>query len=1136
MSGRGDEITTKFKVDISDLKAGITKANQEIKLANAQFKAASAGMDDWKKSTEGIQAKLQQLDSVLASQKSKLQSYQEQLQRQQDAYNENGKRAEDLKNKLQQLASQGVEKTSEEYKQYQKALNDVEKEQLSNEKAMESLKVTILNQQAAVNSTEKEIRNYNAALDNMESEAAQAADATNKQKNAYESLQSTIDKQQSELNELKNKYSNVVLEQGKNSESAQKLASEIDKLSSELNENKSKLGEADKAAEELDRSFEELEDSSEKASDGFTVMRGALASLVADGIRRALTAMKDFVVGSIEVGKNFDSSMSQVAAVSGATGDDLEQLRDKAKEMGAATKFSASEAADAFNFMAMAGWKTADMLSGIEGILSLAAAGNTDLATTSDIVTDALTAFGMAAQDAGRFADVIAAASSNANTNVLMLGESFKYVAPVAGALGYSAEDTSIALGLMANSGIKSSQAGTALRTVLTNMAKPTDTMAWAMRALGVSLADADGKSYSLMEIMQQLRRGFSGGQITLEEYEASFVKLLNEFNAGNMNAKAFKQEVRALEIQYRGLEEAQKAELAASLAGKEGMSGLLSIVNASEEDFQKLTDAIYNSEGAALKMSKIMQDNLGGDLTQLGSKFEGVQIKMYEKFEPALRSGVSVLSKLLDALSWVIDHAETLTTVIQVAGAAVGTFLIYMNWSSIMSAAAAALNGVRTAILAVNAAIAANPIGLLLAGIAALVVAIINLVKKLKEEKNAIKDTQKAQEDLTKAKKAAADAELDYVGAVDRATDAQRALEEAERASGLSGKALFDQIQQGTLDYAELNDEQKEVYKAYLENEAAQRAVEESTENLTKAKQAETFASLENQLALKKETQDYDTFKKSVVAAFNEGKISAEEARQLISAAMTDMSKSAQKTFIEDLPSNIKDGLNTNLYELGAQKLVSWFGTKWDEIKNKFENAPQWFSEKFGSAWTNIKETFAGWGQYWGSLWEQVKNKFSDLGTKLGDAIGGAVKGGINKVIGLIEGALNKAIGLINGAIGLINNIPGVKIGKINKLSLPRLAQGGVLKKGQIGLLEGSGAEAVVPLEKNKQWIRAVANDLKQQMLNNGMGAFGGGNLTNNREYNFTQIINAPKQPSRIELYRQTRNLLAYANAQGGV
>lgn len=328
----------------------------------------------------------------------------------------------------------------------------------------------------------------------------------------------------------------------------------------------------------------------------------------------------------LEVGGNFESSMANVSAISGATGKDLESLEEKAKAVGKSTKFSASEAADGLSYMAMAGWKTQDMIAGMDGIVALAASSNTDLAQASDIVTDALTAFGKSAGDSGRLADIMAATSSNANTNVTMLGESFKYVASTAGSMGYSMEDTSVALGLMANSGIKASQAGTSLRTLLVNMAKPTDAMQGAMEKLGISLTDASGNMKPLNAIMGDLR--------------SSFKSLSNE----------------------------EKANLAATLAGKEGMSGLLAIVNASEEDYNKLTDAIASSSdgmGAAAEMAEKMQDTFQGDVTSMKSKWEGFGITLYDKIQEPARGVVGTLSGMIDDASAYIQNSSLVDDIV---------------------------------------------------------------------------------------------------------------------------------------------------------------------------------------------------------------------------------------------------------------------------------------------------------------------------------------------------------------------------------------------------------------------------------------------------------------------------------------
>lgn len=313
---------------------------------------------------------------------------------------------------------------------------------------------------------------------------------------------------------------------------------------------------------------------------------------------------------TIDVGKSFEAGMSEVQAISGASGKDLEKLSAKAKQMGATTKFSATESATALKYMAMAGWKTNQMVSGLSGVMNLAAASGEDLGTVSDIVTDSMTAFGLKAKDSGHFADVLAKASSSSNTNVAMMGETFKYVAPLAGSMKYSIEDTATAIGLMANAGIKGSQAGTELRSILTRLVKPPKDAAAALSALGISTTKADGSMKPMRQTMAELREKFSG------------------------------------------LTDSQKSQYAAAIAGQEAMSGLLAIVNASDSDFNKLQKAIDNSSGAAKKQADIMNNNLQGALYDLGSAAEAVGIGIYEDIKTPLTKAVGVGTKQLRILS----------------------------------------------------------------------------------------------------------------------------------------------------------------------------------------------------------------------------------------------------------------------------------------------------------------------------------------------------------------------------------------------------------------------------------------------------------------------------------------------------
>ena len=332
--------------------------------------------------------------------------------------------------------------------------------------------------------------------------------------------------------------------------------------------------------------------------------------------------------------------------------------------MGAKTKFSASDSADAFKYMAMAGWDASQMMDGIAGIMDLAAASGEDLATTSDIVTDALTSFGLQASDSAHFADVLAQASSKSNTNVGLMGETFKYVAPVAGALGYSIEDTAVAIGLMANSGIKGSQAGTALRSTITRLAKPVGEAKDAVEELGISITNADGTMKPLSQTMVELREKFAG------------------------------------------LTEEQKAQYAAMLAGQEGMSGLLAIVNASDEDFQKLTDEINNANGAAEDMASVMMDNTAGAVEQLKGALESAGILIGEKLTPYIRDLAEWITGLVEKFNNLSDEQQDNIVKWGLILAAIGpTLLILSKVISIVSVAMKAFGLLRTTIVGLTTA-----------------------------------------------------------------------------------------------------------------------------------------------------------------------------------------------------------------------------------------------------------------------------------------------------------------------------------------------------------------------------------------------------------------------------------------------
>lgn len=1157
----GNETTTKFKVDISQLKKGIQDANRQIKLANAEFKAAASGMDNWQKSSDGLQAKIGQLEKVLSSQEKILDSYKKQL---------------DL----------------------------VEKEYGENSKEAEEMRIKIANQQAVVNNTTKSIKEYSSQLESLQKEQDESAKSAKEQETAFEHLSSKISTNEKELSELKTAYANVVLEQGKNSDSAKELAKEIEDLSSEVNEDKKAMRDATDAADELDHSFDDLEDSAGDASGGFTVLKGALADLVADGIRKVIGGLKDFAKEAISVGQTFDSSMSKVSAVSGASAEEMEILRDKAKEMGATTAFSASEAADAMNYMAMAGWKTEQMVDGIDGILNLAASSGTDLATTSDIVTDALTAMGYGAEEAGHLADVMAAASSNANTNVQMMGETFKYVAPLIGSMGYSMEDTAVAIGLMANSGIKSSQAGTALRGALTKMVKPTEQMTALMTQLGLAsqeyvnvvdskkVANAQAKVSSAQASLekttisynstikkygensdqgrkatinlQQAQERLARANEELKEAEAgknqegAWTNLLITDEEGNM--RSLNDVIQKLRVAFKDLSEDEAAQAAAILFGQQSMSGMLAIINSTEEDFNKLSTAVENSEGVAKNMADVMLNNLGGDMTLFKSKLEGVQLSLYEKFQPALRAGMDALSKLLDGFQWLLDHGNEVAAVLISVGTALATYFVIAKGSSILTSLKKAIIGVKTAFLALNVAMTANPIGLIIAAIAGLVAGIIYLWNNCEEFREFFVDLWEGiKESVGKAIEAIGNF---FIGLWDGIKTAWKGATTwfsnnvikpitsffKNLWKNVSGffKNLWSDIKKiwntvanwfNTYIIQPITNFFKGLWEGIILSyetiikpwiDIIKKGIELFKENVLQPI-ADFFVNLWNAITEACSTA-WETIKgvwETVSTWFDENVIQpitgffsglwegitgfASDAWDAIKGAWEAAASWFDTTIIQPITgffSGMWNGLKTGASEA------------WEGIKNVFGSIADWFKDVFSKAWQKVKDVFCTGGKIFSGIKEGLEKVFW---------------GAINALLEGINFIIRKPLEAINSVLETLSDLSifGIKpFGWIGTIPIPQIPlhemeKGGVLKKGQVGFLEGNGAEAVVPLDKNKKWIAAVAADLRKTLVGEGILSTAGQSVTN---YNFVQNNTSPKALSRLEIYRQTKNQLDFA------
>ncbi|MDK9843603.1 phage tail tape measure protein [Staphylococcus equorum] len=440
-------------------------------------------------------------------------------------------------------------------------------------------------------------------------------------KNRIRELDGATKQQRNNVKELRAQYQKTAQEQGANSAKAARLRTEYNKQADTLNYLEHEL-------EQTTSSFKNFQKESQAAArvsnssfgrlgKSFTEM-GPKINKVGESMKSVGRSMSMYVTAPVVAGFglaaktsiDFDDSMRKVKATSGATGKEFNSLRDKALEMGAKTKFSASESSDALNYMALAGWDSKQMMSGISGVMDLAAASGEDLGQVSDIVTDSLTAFGMEAKDSGKFADVLAQTSSKANTDVKGLGDAFKYAAPVAGALGYSVEDTSVAIGLMSNAGIKGEKAGTALRTMFTNLSKPTKAMKDKMDELGISITDSNGEMLPMRDVMDQLRSSMGG------------------------------------------LSKDQQAAAAATIFGKESMSGALAVVNASENDYKKLTKSIDGSSGASKRMAKEMEGGIGGSMRKMKSAVESLAISIGDVVAPFIGKAADAIAGLATKLT----------------------------------------------------------------------------------------------------------------------------------------------------------------------------------------------------------------------------------------------------------------------------------------------------------------------------------------------------------------------------------------------------------------------------------------------------------------------------------------------------
>lgn len=601
---------------------GLMEITQQIKKYKAEVGLASAETTKNSNSFESLQTRIRATGNLLEAQKNLYNQLSSRIGELRTQHEKNGQVHQKLvnsynaeKEKLEKLGST-LGKSSLEYKAQEKVVQSLgEKVKISaqnhekNQKEIDNTEVKLIKANTAYLKTEMTLRGLNEKLkDNVvSSEAAGQANSR---------LQQITERQEKQLQRLKEKYQQVSQEQGENSKSAKALETSIKKVADSLETNKEKLKAAGETTKKYNEAVAEHSNASGIFAKGADLMTGVVIGLGVTIAQQGIQKLKELAAATLEAGMAFEQGMSVVEALSGATGADLRDLNEKAQELGRTTQFTATNITTMMKYTALAGWDTREMLEGIDGIWQLAAASGEDFARVSDIVTDALTALGMQTSESTRLVDVMAATATSSNTTIGLMGEAFQYVAPIAGSLKYSIEDLSLAMGTLADNGIKGEKAGTSLRNIITRLIDPPKEAKEWIDKLGISVKDSQGNMLPFRDVISQLREKFSK------------------------------------------LSEAEKVEAATNIAGKQAMAGLLAIVNAAPGNLTKLKTAINQSEGAGKKMADTMMNNGKGAITLLTSKIEGLQIALYNKLKPAFNKAIDVANNMADAFKFLIDNS----------------------------------------------------------------------------------------------------------------------------------------------------------------------------------------------------------------------------------------------------------------------------------------------------------------------------------------------------------------------------------------------------------------------------------------------------------------------------------------------
>ena len=722
-------------------------------------------------------------------------------------------------------------------------------------------------------------------------------------------------------------------------------------------------------------------------------------SVAKKAISAAATGITNFAKSSVQTGMNFDKSMSQVAATMGKTVDEIQDLRQFAQKMGSETAFSASQAADALNYMALAGYDAETSMNMLPNVLNLAASGGMELARASDMITDTQSALGLSLDETAKLVDKMAKGASKTNTSVSQLGDAMLTVGGTAKMLAGGTTELSTALGLLADNGTKGAEGGTALRNIILSLAAPTDKAAAALEDLGIKAFDEKGN----MRDLQLIFADFNSALSTMTEGE--------------------------------------KTQVLNSIFNKVDLKSVNALLATSTERWNEVSEAIDNADGAAAQMAETQLDNLSGDITIFQSALEGVQIALSDKLTPTLRKfvkfGTDGLSKLTKAF-----NEKGLAGAMNVVGEIISdaALMIVDMAPDIWNAVSSVLSSIRQ-------------------GIVDNLPNILNVVMTIVQQ--IIEDLGIALPQLLKALPA-------FIEALANAIDWDNLLDIVINVIEIVADALIDVLP--------------------ILTEAVLTLVEKVVEFVLKPQTLSKLVELCAKVMIAVSTALLAAAPKLLVGV---GKIIKVVVDNIINTDWNELGQGLMNNINKAISKAAEklmvwwDGWSQ---EIGKYAVIAWnkvvevwsavgqwFADLWGNIVNGY----QWFIDRIVDGVETIQRFFKG-------LWDNIVSTFTSIGTVVGDAIGGAIKAAINGVLWTVEGALNLIPNAVNGAIDLINKLPGVNISAIPTITLPRLAQGGVLKKGQMGFLEGNGDEAVVPLSQNTEWIDKVADKISEKSGNN--------------------------------------------------